>query len=98
MKEEAVSEVGIDERGSLYLRPSNTSFEYIYRAGKEVHWDPERRLLHSPKPREWSYVRWFEQIIAAAVEEYGVRLMLTPSTVWSNVPTDLRAAISKASG
>lgn len=97
MNEEPVSEVGIDEQGSLYLRPLNTSFEYIYRAGKEVQWGPERKLLVGPKPKEWSYVRWFEQIIAAAAEEYGVRLTLTPATVWSNVPTDLRAAISKAS-
>jgi hypothetical protein len=97
MNEEAISEVGIDAQGSLYLRPSSTSFEHIYRAGKEVHWDPERKVLLSPKPRDWSYTRWFERIVAAAAEEYGVRLSVTPSTLWLNVPSDLKAAISKAS-
>jgi hypothetical protein len=36
MNDEPLSEVGIDEQGSLYLRPSHSSFEYIYRAGKEI--------------------------------------------------------------
>lgn len=96
MDDEAVTEVGINEEGALYVRPSHTAFEHIYRAAREVQWDAERKLLLTPKPREWSYARWFEQIISAAAKEYGVRLRLTPSTIWSNVPPDLKAAISEA--
>jgi hypothetical protein len=94
MKEEAIVEVGIDADERLYLRPSNTSFDYIYRAGMEVNWDAEQKRLFSPKPREWTYLQWFNQITAAAAGEHGVRLRLTPATVWSNVPDQLKAMIA----
>lgn len=94
MQYEAITEVGIDSMDRLYVCPAITSFDHRYRAGMGVHWDSEKRRLFSPKPREWSYVRWFEQIVAAAAGEYGVQLGLTPQTVWSNVPEELRSAIS----
>jgi hypothetical protein len=35
-------------------------------------WDPWGQFLYSPKPREWSYAKWFQQITAAAGEQgYG---------------------------
>jgi hypothetical protein len=95
MQTEAIMEVGIDPMDRLYVCPASTSFDHIYRAAMEVHWDSQKRCLFSPKPREWSYVRWFEQIVAAAAGEYGVHLGLTPHTVWSNVAEELRSAISK---
>ena len=97
MTEEAITEVGIDDQGRLYVRPSNTSFDYVYRAGMEIYWDADRQRLYSPKPREWDHLRWFDQIVAAAAGEYGVRLTLGPETSWSNVPDRLRTAISAKS-
>ena len=67
--------------GRLLVRPKVCTFPYIYRAAMEVGWDPDNRALFSPKPREWSYLRWFQQIVAAAADEYGVRLVVTPYTV-----------------
>jgi hypothetical protein len=93
MAQENIAEVGIDEAGRLYVRPTSTSFDYIYRAAMEVNWDAATRRLFSPKPREWPYVDWFKQIMAAAADEYGTALRVTPHTGWTNVPADLRAEI-----
>ena len=61
-----VAEIGIDPEGRLYIRPYESSFEFIYREAMEVHWDADTRRLISPKPRQWTYVDWFRQIISAA--------------------------------
>jgi Integron Cassette Protein Hfx_Cass5 len=88
-----IVEVRINGEGKLLVRPQVSAFPYIYRAAMEVGWDPDNRTLFSPKPREWSYLRWFQQIVAAAAAEYDVRLVITPQTTWSDVPDALRAEI-----
>jgi hypothetical protein len=93
MVEDEIAEVGIDHDGRLYVRPTGHSFPYIYRAAKEVSWDPVRGVLFSPKPREWSYRDWFSQILSAVSDEYGVRLKVGPGAIWSNVPDELRKQI-----
>lgn len=94
--EDAISEVGISDEGGLYVRPASATFEYIWRAAMEVHWDPQRRRLFGPKPKEWTYVDWFKQIVAAAADEYGTQLRLTPQTAWANTPDAVRADITSA--
>ena len=90
MERDTIAVVEIDEAGQLHVVPSNHSFPYIYREGMEVGWDPERRSLHSPRPREWSYARWYEQILAAAREQ-GWDLSATASTRWVNVEPGVKA-------
>ena len=97
MREDSIAEVGIDDEGRLYVQPSSMSFNYIYRAAMEVNWDASQRRLFSPQPREWTYLDWFKQIVAAAADEYGIRLELTSETVWSNVPASLQAEIGSLS-
>ena len=91
--EDQIVELGIDGDERLFLRPRAGTFSHIYRAAMQVEWDPVRLVLQSPKPREWSYLDWFRQIIAAAASEYSVRLKSTPATIWTNVPEVLRAEI-----
>jgi hypothetical protein len=98
MTEHEITEVGIDHDGRLYVRPAGQSFPYIYRAAKEVGWDPARGVLFTPKPREWSYRDWFRQIVAAISDEYRVRLRVSPAAVWSNVPDELRKQIETDQG
>ena len=93
MTEDQILEVGIDQAGSLYLKPRTQSFPFIYRAAMEVGWDAENQRLFSPMPREWTYLDWFRQLLAAAADEYGVRLKVSSATVWSDVPEALRAQI-----
>ena len=94
MNADFITEVGIDEQERLYVRPSIATFPYIYREAVEVHWEPVRHHLHSPKPREWTYLQWFQHIIgAAALQSYDLRL--TPSTTWTNIPSELSAEMQR---
>jgi hypothetical protein len=93
MKTDRIAEVGIDQVGSLFLRPNEQSFPFIYRAGKEVGWNAEKQRLFSPKPREWSYVDWFQHIRAVVADEYRVQLNIDSETVWSGVAEALRVEI-----
>jgi hypothetical protein len=92
-RSDTISEVWVDDAGRLHLKPASKTFPLIYRAAMEVHWDEPSQSLFSPAPREWTYVNWFDQIVAAVKDEYGINLLLTPSTAWRNTPNDLRSEI-----
>ena len=97
MEADSIAEIGIDESQRLFVTPASATFPYIYREAMEVHWDAVRRRLHSPKPREWDYLRWFQQIIAAAAEQ-SCNLQLASSTAWSNISAELKDEIERWSG
>lgn len=86
-------EIGIDPEGRLYVRPAKATFELIYRAAMEVHWDGPERRPFSPKPRKTTYPQWFRQILDAAADEYGIKLNITEKTNWSNVPDAIKSEI-----
>ena len=94
-----VAEVTIDEGGRLLIRPTEAdgSFQFVYRAGAEVSWDAGRASFACPKPREWSYVRWFQQARDAVRSELGWNLKITRQTIWTNATAALREEISSAS-
>ncbi|HEX8372402.1 MAG TPA: hypothetical protein VF585_06460 [Chthoniobacterales bacterium] len=94
MTTDSIAEVGIDEQERLYVRPSIATLPYIYREAVEVHWEPIRRHLHSPKPREWSYLQWFKHIVSAA-ELQAYELRHTPSTTWINIAPELAAEMQR---
>ncbi len=93
MRTDTIEAVGIDEGGSLWVKPAAATFPLIYREAMEVHWDAERLRLYSPKPREWSYGAWFRQIRDAAREQ-GVELQLGPATSWSGIDPELQRAFA----
>ena len=97
MRTGAIAEVGIDDQRRVFVRPAAGDFEYVYRVAMEVYWDrATRRLSHPRPPRTWTPVQWFQQIIGAVADEYGVQLKLTDDTLWSNVPVDVQAQIISA--
>jgi hypothetical protein len=96
MKNDDIVEIRIDAAERLCVSPRSSSFPYIYRAGMEVRWDDEGQYLYSPKPREWSYVKWFQQILAAVKGEYGCTLVITPDTHWLNIDDSLQILITSA--
>ena len=98
MTEVEIVEVGIDAQERLYVTPSTFSFDHICRAAMEVNWDKDKKRLFSAKPRDWTYHKWFDQIVAAVADEYGVHLIVTPKTSWSNVPAQLKSDILAALG
>lgn len=91
MKIDTVKEIKIDEQGRLCLYPATKSFAMIYREAAEVHWDASGKFLYSPKPREWSYADWYKHIITVVG---GLRL--TPATIWTNVPLEVKKNILAA--
>ena len=93
MRADTIAAVGIDDGGSLWVKPATATFPYIYREAMEVHWDAERLRLYGPKPREWSYVRWFKQIRDAAREQ-GVQLEVGPTTSWTGIDPELWQAMT----
>ena len=93
MTEELILEVGLDETGSLYVRPERTVFSHIYRAAMGVRWIDYIGVLSTPAKPELSHLDWFRQIQKAALEEYGVELKVGAGTAWMNIPTDLRDQI-----
>ena len=94
MIDDPIDQVEIRDDGRLFVKPTTQNFSLIYRAALEVGWDPASRSLFGPKPREWTYPMWFGQILAAAETEYGVRLSLTSTTTWLNIPEELQAEIA----
>jgi hypothetical protein len=97
MDRDPIAAVEIDDAGRLHVKPRSQEFPYIYREAMEIVWDPARRSLHSPKPREWSCARWYEQIVAAAREQ-GWELRPTSETKWVNVDPGTKAEILSVQG
>ena len=98
MRRDAIKEIGIDAEARLYLKPEQARFSIIYREGAEVHWDAKGAFLYSPKPREWSYLDWYEHMISVAKGDGGgFNLEITSATIWINVPEELRQQIQNLS-
>lgn len=94
-----VAAIVIDVDGRLLIRPQEvrSSFEYVYRAAAEVTWEEARSCFVCPRPREWSYSRWFQQARDAVRGELGLEFKITPSTAWINVTDALREDICSVS-
>lgn len=88
-----ISEIGIDDKERLYIKPAIVRFTLIYRTATEVHWDEKGLFLYSPKPREWAYLDWYRHIIKVVKDECNFELVLTEQTVWSNIADELRLKI-----
>ena len=97
MERDTIAELEIDADGKLHVVPSSRAFPYIYREAMEVHWDPARRSLFSPAPRDWSYSRWLQQILDAAREQ-GYELELSASTKWLNMDSGVKAELLQVLG
>ena len=97
MELETIAELEIDTAGKLHVVPSTRVFPYIYREAMEVHWDPARRSLYSPTPRDWPYSHWFQQILDAAREQ-GYELRLSASTKWLNIDPGVKAELLQIGG
>jgi len=89
MRDEAITEVRIDGDGRLYVRPTSSSFEQIYRTASGVHWNDEGGYLFAPIPREWTQGKWFERIVAEVADEYRIRLRITSATMWVGVTHEI---------
>lgn len=95
MERDSISEIGIDDKGRLYVMPETKMFPYIYREAMEIHWDENGKYLFSPSsPRAEleSPIWWFQRILAAAREQ-ACELSISPKTKWHNIPVELEEKI-----
>lgn len=88
-----IEAIGIDDASRLWIKPRERAFPYIYREAMEVHWNDEAGFLYSPKPRKWTYVKWFQQVVDAARQQ-GCCLRVTEETRWENIPRELQEDIT----
>ncbi len=93
-----IEKIEIDVSGRLLVTPvAGFDFAFIYRAATGVRWDNASSSLVAPKPKDWSYLNWFENIYASVRSEYGDQLIIFSNTKWFNVPNELRREIIKGS-
>jgi hypothetical protein len=96
MQDILIDQLRIADDGQLFISPvlaEGDDFALIYRTASGVNWDEPTRSLYCPKPREWSYGRWFEHACEAVAGEYNRRLVIGETTDWNNCPANLRAQI-----
>ena len=93
MTTDNIEAIGVNETGQLFIKPEKEQFILIWRSATEVHWNDKEHYLFSPKPREWSYFDWYKQIVSVILDEYDCKLILTPHTIWLNIPDDLKQQI-----
>ena len=94
-----IQRIAIDETGRLVIQPElspGQNLASVYRSAMGVHWDDELRALYCPRPKNWSYVRWFKQAVAAVASEYGLSITIVASTNWVNVPNEIQTEIRNA--
>jgi Integron Cassette Protein Hfx_Cass5 len=91
-----ISEIGIDDKERLFIKPEKATFPLIYRTATEVHWDDKNKFLYSPKPNEWTYLDWYKQIIGVVETECNYKLKLKNATKWTNISDDLKKQIIEA--
>ena len=96
MARDRVKSVGIDADGRLYVEPETQRLDLIYREAAGVHWDVERRRLYSAVPRKWTYLEWFDHIVATA-SKGNVILEVRDETLMVNMPDELAAQIRQRS-
>jgi hypothetical protein len=95
MERDAISEIGIDDKGRFYVAPATKTFSYIYHEAMEVHWDETGNYLFSPPPPRAQLatpIWWFQRILAAAKEQ-ACELCISSETKWHNVPDKLKDEI-----
>lgn len=95
MERDEISEIGVDDKGRLYVAPKTKKFPYIYREAMEIHWDENGQFLFAPPPPRAQLaepVWWFQRILAAAREQ-SCELLFTEETMWHNVPSEIKKEI-----
>ena len=93
MRRDNILEISIDENGRLQFKPKKEKFALIYRSATEVHWDDKGLFLYSPRPREWTYLDWYKNIVSTIWTEYRCKLNLKNETSWTLIPEELKQSI-----
>jgi hypothetical protein len=99
MREVIIERVRLDAYRRLRLRPTPSrasGYGYIYRDASSVRWDDLCGELYVHDVPEFSTVDEYKQIVAAVAREYGDQLILSPSTAYVDIPSDVKAALRES--
>ena len=95
MREVIIESVRLDPHRRLRLRPTLarvSGYHSLYRSSSRVRWDDLCGELYVHDVPEFSNVDEFKDIVAAVAREYGDQLILSPSTAYVDIPSDVIAA------
>jgi hypothetical protein len=99
MREVIIERVRLDPHRRLRVRPTfsrASGYNSIYRSASRVRWDDLCGELYVHDVPEFSTLDEFKQIIAAVTCQYGEQLVLAPSTVYVDIPSELIAALCES--
>lgn len=97
MKTDKVIEIGIDTENQLYIKPKNSTFPEINGINGDLKWNPDLKVIHAPKPGEFSYLMWYSQIIKAAKKQ-GYTLEVDSDTRWVNMTDEVMRDVGIIAG
>jgi hypothetical protein len=95
MRVVVIEQVHLDPRRRLRLRPTlarASGYTSIYRNASRVRWDGLCGELYVHDVPEFSTVDEFKQIVTAVAREYGDHLILSSSTVYVDISSEVIAA------
>jgi hypothetical protein len=96
MREVIIQQVGLCSSGRLRLRPTRSrpsGYNYIWRDASSVRWDDVTSELYVHVVSEFTLQDEFKLMIAAVAREYGDQLILSPATVYVDLPSDMVTAL-----
>lgn len=91
-----IANVAISDTGELLLvleGGGDPSYQFVYRAGAGVYWEPSIGSFKSTQRKDWPYSEWFERMLRAVRSELGLKLVLGENTTWTNVPPDVQTEL-----
>lgn len=69
-----------DGRLGVFPEKKDGSFQHVYREAAGVYWDAELLCFKSTEIKEWSYGKWYQQILKVVASGLGILLLMTPET------------------
>ena len=96
MREVIIERARLDLHRRLRLRPTLArvpGYDSLYRSGSRVRWDDLCGELYVHDVPEFSNVDEFQEIVAAVAREYGDQLILSSSTAYIDIPSDVIVAL-----
>lgn len=92
MKSVSIAQIQIGPTGALGVTPESENFSYIWRDASGVRWDNRAKSLFTIY-NDISPIDGFKLILSAAKNEYGITLLVANTTIFINVPEEIRAQI-----
>ena len=85
-----------DGRMAVFPDVRKAMFQHVYREASGVYWDNEFGCFLSTPPTNWSFKKWYQQIICAVRGGLGLQLILSSTTEYQAQADGFEEAIKLA--